>query len=118
MSIDVTRESEEILRRHLQAFIEGDLEAILVDYSEDAVLYTPQGPLVGIVEIRGFFEIVFNNLPHDKIVEKFLMNRQDVVGEIAYIVWSAFPIIDLATDTFIIRAGKIASHTTAMNVLR
>jgi hypothetical protein len=39
--------------------------------------------------------------------------RQDVEGEVAYIVWKAEPFIPLATDTFLIRDGKIVAQSFA-----
>jgi hypothetical protein len=48
---------------------------------------------------------------------KFKMIRQEISGEVAFIVWSAesdkyrFP---LATDTFVIRNGKIVTQTVVM----
>lgn len=111
-------QTEAVLAHHLRSFAQGDLEAIVSDYAPDAVLCTPQGPLIGHAEIRGFFDNFITNLPHEVIVKRFVMNRQDIVGEMAYIVWSAFPIIDLGTDTFIIRDGKIQAQHFAANVIR
>jgi hypothetical protein len=42
------------------------------------------------------------------------MVRQDVDGEIAYIAWKAEPFTPLATDTFVIRNGKICVQTFAV----
>ena len=39
--------------------------------------------------------------------------RQDLEGEMAYIVWKAEPFIPMATDTFVIRDGKIVVQTYA-----
>ena len=38
----------DVLEHHLQCFGAGDLDGILSDYAEDAVLFTPDGPLIGI----------------------------------------------------------------------
>ena len=47
--------TEEVLRRHVQCFFEGDLEGVVSDYSADAVVFTPDGPLKGHDSIREFF---------------------------------------------------------------
>ncbi len=47
--------TQEILDHHLQCFGEGDLSGILSDYTPEAVLFTPDGPLLGIAEIQPLF---------------------------------------------------------------
>jgi hypothetical protein len=39
------------------------------------------------------------------------MNRQEIVGEVAYIHWERKPWFPLATDTFVVRNGKILVQT-------
>ena len=46
----------DVLDHHIKCFGEGDLEGILADYAPGAILFTPGGPLVGINEIRPFYE--------------------------------------------------------------
>lgn len=36
-----------VLDSHLKSFAEGDFDGILADYSSDAVLFVPTGPLRG-----------------------------------------------------------------------
>ena len=40
--------------------------------------------------------------------------HQDIHGEVAYIVWKADGFVKLATDTFMIRDGKIVTQTFLM----
>ena len=35
------------------------------------------------------------------------MSRQEIVGEVAYILWERKPILSQATDTFVARNGEI-----------
>jgi ketosteroid isomerase-like protein len=51
--------TREVLDRHIKCFGEGDLRGILSDYAPDAVLFTPDGPLRGAVEIRPLFQAMF-----------------------------------------------------------
>jgi hypothetical protein len=37
--------TKDVLDHHLKCFGEGNLEGILADYSSDAVLFMPTGPL-------------------------------------------------------------------------
>ena len=112
MSQDTTKQTEATLSHHLQAFAEGDLNAILSDYVEESVLYTPDGPTRGLSQIRGFFSGVLENAPPG-FMENFEMVRQDVAGELAYIVWKSGSVVPLGTDTFIVRNGKIVVQTFA-----
>jgi ketosteroid isomerase-like protein len=104
--------TEATLARHLQAFA-GSVDAIMSDYAESSVLFTPDGPLVGLDQIRSFFEAFKANSP-PQLIQSLTLLRQDIQGEIAYITWKADPFIPLATDTFVIRDGKIQAQTFAL----
>lgn len=87
----------------------------MTDYVEDFVIFTPNGPVRGLDEIRNFFTVMFENLP-EGFMEAFEMVRQDAEGEIAYIVWTAGDLAPLGTDTFVVRDGKIVMQTFAAHV--
>jgi ketosteroid isomerase-like protein len=112
MSTDASRETEKILKHHMDAVSKSDVDTILGDYTEDSVLFAPEGPMHGLVEIRAFFEGFFDSLSTD-FMDDFVMMREDVEGEIAYILWAAEPYVSMGTDTFIVRNGKIAVQTFA-----
>jgi len=103
--------TEAVLVHHLQAFGEG-VDAILSDYTEESVLITPDGVVRGIDELRTFFDGFIKNSPPE-LFEAFKFLRQDIEGEVAYILWKAEPYIKMATDTFVIRDGKILVQTFA-----
>jgi hypothetical protein len=86
------------------------VDDILSDYTEDSVLFTPNGPIRGLVGLRAFFEAFTKNATPD-MMAAYQMVRQDVGGEIAYIVWKAEPFVLLATDTFVVRNSKIMAQT-------
>ena len=96
---------------HLQAIAQG-LDAVMGDYSEGSVLFTPDGPRRGLAEIRSFFAAFIANSPPE-LIRAFTLIRQDVDGEAAYILWKADPYIPLATDTFVVRDGKILVQSFA-----
>jgi hypothetical protein len=73
----------------------------------------PDSTLHGRGAVRNFFATLLASLPADWLAQ-FKMNRQDVEGEIAYIFWQAPPAFPLATDTFVVRNGKILVQTFAM----
>ncbi len=111
MATDTTQQTQATLAHHLQALGQGT-DAILSDYTENSILFTPNGPVRGLGELRTFFEAFISNLPSG-MMEAFEMVRQDVDGEIAYILWKAEPFAPLGTDTFVVRNGKIMVQTFA-----
>ena len=52
MSKTGTKETNAVLDNHLAAAQRGDLKAVLNDFSEDSVLFLPQGPVRGIAKLR------------------------------------------------------------------
>jgi hypothetical protein len=55
---------------------------------------------------------MIQNLP-EGFMEALKINTSVVDGEIAYITWESLPWFPLATDTFLIREGKIQYQTFA-----
>jgi len=112
------KETQDTLIRHLEAFGEGDIDALMADYAEDAVLFRPDSVLHGRDEIRSLFEVVIADiLPPGSTVK---MSQMITEGEIAYIVWSAESVtykMPFGTDTFIIRDGKILTQTFAVRMV-
>ena len=112
-----SEQTEQVLQHHLQAFDQGDVDAILSDYAPDAVLLTPKGPKQGYEQIRPVLEwLLANILTPDS---QFQMIQQLVEDEIAYIVWAAeSPLyrVPLATDTYLVREGKIVVQTFTAKV--
>jgi hypothetical protein len=104
--------TEATLSHHLQAFSEG-IDAIMLDFTPESVLFTPDGPLQGLEPIRAFFAGFLNTSPPELLGAMTLL-RQDVQGDVAYIVWKAEPYIPLASDTFVVRNGKIVAQSFAM----
>ncbi len=117
MSDELTPGTTTILNHHLSSFAKGDIDEIMKDYSEQSILFTPDGMFEGVESIKNLFSnFIPNYLPPDS---DFKMIRQDVKGQTAYIVWSAesknyrFP---LGTDTFFIKDGKIIVQTFAAKI--
>ena len=107
MISDIEKQTEATLVHHLQAM---GVDDILSDYTEDSILFTPNGPVRGLAGLRAFFE-AFTKSATPEMMAAFKMIRQDVGDEIAYIVWKAEPFVPLATDTFVVRNGKIMAQT-------
>lgn len=101
--------TEGVLRNHLRAATLG-VEAIMQDYAEESVLITHDATYRGRAEIRRFFTGLLEQLPAG-FFEAMTMIRQDVIGEVAYILWERRPHVPRATDTFVVRNGKILFQT-------
>jgi ketosteroid isomerase-like protein len=111
---NTTEQTAATLAHHLQAIGEG-VDAIMTDYVEDSVIFTPNGPVRGLEAISSFFTEMLGGLPPG-FMEAFEMVQQVAEGEIAYIVWTAGDLAPLGTDTFVIRDGKIVVQTFAAHV--
>lgn len=107
MSVDTM----EVLQNHLRAAREG-VDAVMQDFSDDSVLITHDATYRGLAEIRQFYTTLFEGFPKG-FWEAFKMNRQEVVGDVAFIFWEAKPWLLLATDTFVVRNGKFLVQTFA-----
>jgi ketosteroid isomerase-like protein len=110
-----TEQTERTLRHHLKAFGAGDLEAIMVDYADDALLITADDTFRGHEQIRNFFAGIFGKV-FPQGWSSIKVTRQVVEGDLAYITWSGTSAaikVPFATDTFLHRDGKIIAQTFA-----
>ncbi|MEM9777475.1 MAG: nuclear transport factor 2 family protein [Chloroflexota bacterium] len=106
---------EEVLNHHLAGFSSGDVDMVMEDYTEESVLIMPDGTYKGLDSIRAVFAGLFSGLFKLGTYE-FTMDRTDITGDIAYIVWhstNAGVDVKLGTDTFLVTDGKIAVQTFA-----
>jgi len=109
--------TKDVLDRHLEAFGKGDLRGILADYAPRAVLFTPQGPLEGAAAMRPLFESLIAEFRRPGAT--FEVEHRHIAGEYAYIVWrgsTAENLYEMATDTFVVREGRIVAQSFAAKV--
>jgi len=105
----VAGDTQATLGRHLQSFAQG-IETVLADYTEASVFVTPDATYRGLGEIRGFFQTFLDSATHE-FWSAFRLGAQNIEGDVAYITWSAKPFVAMATDTLIVRGGKIHVQT-------
>ena len=96
----------EILERHMAALAAGDVDALMRDYADDAVMISGPEPIRGRDGIEQVFKAVAANPP--QIVEEVRV----VEGDFAYITWHSNHMA-FGTDTFVVRDGKIVCQTVA-----
>ena len=104
------RSTEAVLRNHLRASTVG-VDAIMEDYTDQSVMITHDATYRGLAEIRFFFARLFEELPAGFFATTLRIRREEIVGEVAYILWEGKPIVSQATDTFVVRDGKILFQT-------
>jgi ketosteroid isomerase-like protein len=109
--------TNDVLDRHLRCFAQKDLDGVVADYAPDAVFFIPGTSLRGPEAIKPFFKTLIAEF--SKPGASFSMRHQSIAGEYGYIVWSAETAdnsYELATDTFVVRDGKIVAQSFAAKV--
>jgi uncharacterized protein (TIGR02246 family) len=96
----------EVLERHMAALAAGDVDALMRDYADDAVMISGPEPIRGRDAIEQMFKRIAAAPP--KIEE----NVRVVEGDVAYVTWRSRHMA-FGTDTFVIRDGKILYQTVA-----
>ena len=106
--------TSEVLDRHLKAFLENDMELMMADYSEDAVLILPDSTYTGKEQIRSSFANAFKMFPKEGT--SLTIDKKTINKNTAYIIWhgkSPDWEVSFGTDTFVIEDGKIQLQTFA-----
>jgi len=101
--------TKKVLDHHLGAFAKG-LDEIMRDYSASSVILTHDKQFRGVAEIRGFFDGFLKSVKPG-FWEAFKITAQSIDRDVAYLVWESKPFINQATDTLVIRGGKIVVQT-------
>ena len=99
---------------HLTSFAKHDLDGVLADYSSDAVLFTPAGPLKGPEAISPLFQALIAEFREPG--SSFTLQDRFIEGEYGHITWTAETaanVYEFATDTFVVRNGKIVAQSFA-----
>ena len=108
--VPLDKETEATLTRHLEAIMSRDVEAVLDNFTEESVIITADGVIRGLSAIRADTEFFFSESP-EGLIDAIEVVRQEVIGEIAYIIWKAEPYVSMASETFLVRDGKIRVQT-------
>ena len=116
----MTGATRDVVLRHLDAWRRGDVDGIMQDYADDAViLVAGADPVVGKVAIRGGFEQLFRAVfPTGRTM---LTTSDDVFfEEYAWMRWAAAsPVAQGRNGTEFLRVvdGKIVCQTTAVDLV-
>ncbi|MFC0602512.1 nuclear transport factor 2 family protein [Streptomyces palmae] len=105
----MTRTPQEVFADHGGRLGTGDLDLIAENYTEDAVLITPEGAFHG----RGGVRRVIGRLLADLPDADWRLTPQ-FAGEVLFLRWTATTearrVLD-GTDTFVFRDGLISAQT-------
>jgi ketosteroid isomerase-like protein len=109
------RSPQEVFQHHAEALGAGDLDAIVEDYTDDAVFITPQGVLRGKDGVRRGFEKLLGDVPS----AKWDVPTQIYEGDVLFIEWSAVSERTQAldgVDTFVFAGDGIRVQTVRYTV--
>ena len=106
----MARTPQEVFDHHVQALGAGDLDGIVEDYSDDAIVITPAGTKRGQGGVRETFVQLLADLPSADWTLKTTIFEEDVL----FLEWgavSAATRADDGLDTFVFRDGLIRVQT-------
>jgi ketosteroid isomerase-like protein len=116
MAATANRTPQEVFQHHAEVLIAGDLEGIVSDYSDDAVLITPAGVLRGKEGVREGFTTLLADVPN----AQWDVPTQIFEGDVLFIEWTAKAAssrVEDGVDTFIFRDGQIVLQTVRYTLL-
>jgi ketosteroid isomerase-like protein len=106
----MARTPEEVFSHHAQALGAGDLDEIVADYADDAVLITPAGTRRGKDGVRAGFTQLLADVPN----AKWALPTQIYEGDVLFLEWTADAAgtkVEDGIDTFVFRDGLIRVQT-------
>jgi uncharacterized protein (TIGR02246 family) len=111
-------DTKAVIDHHFAAFAAADADEVLKDYTDESVLITPDATHEGRTAIRAVFSDWFSGLFRPGTYE-LAVDALQIEGDVAYAVWHATcaaAAIPLATDTWVVRDGTIATQTFAAKI--
>ncbi len=127
---DSTADSAQvILDRHVAAMKAGDLDAVMADYADNALVIAPHGVVAGETDVGGFN--VFDGKANISRLFAVLTNKDNAAGmasmtttyesrgnDVTLMRWVQFagtPQEMSGTDVWVIRGGKVQSQAVLLN---
>lgn len=102
--------TESVVEHHMEALLAGDIDEVMKDYADDAVLLTAG---MGTAEGAEALHTSFSMIPRE-MFSGFEVTETIVSGDTAMITWKS-DALSFGTDTFVLRDGKIVTQTVAFS---
>lgn len=110
----MSRTPQEIFDHHIQALLAGDVDELLIDYTDDSALITPAGVAQGTSGIRAAFSQLADALAD----ATFELKSQTYHGDVLLLEWAldapAFGVDGV--DTFLFGNDSIRVQTISQQV--
>jgi SnoaL-like domain len=106
----MARTPQDVFEHHATALMAGDVDGIVEDYADDALLITPRGVLRGRDGVREAFTALLGDVPD----ASWEVPTQIFEDDILFIEWSAVAEksrVRDGVDTFVFRDGLIRVQT-------
>jgi ketosteroid isomerase-like protein len=106
----MTRTPQEVFQHHAQALGAGDLDEIVADYADDAVVISPAGAKHGKSGVREAFVALLADVPN----ADWALVTQIYEGDVLFLEWTADAAqtrVDDGIDTFVFANGQIRVQT-------
>lgn len=106
----MARSPQEVFAHHAEALGAGDLDEIVADYADDAVVISPSGVLRGTAGVRTAFTQLLADVPN----ATWDLPTQIYEGDVLFLEWTAdagATRVDDGIDTFVFRDGMIRVQT-------
>ena len=110
----MTRTPEQVFDHHIQALKDGDLDELVADYADDAVLITAAGVARGSAGIRAAFGQLSSSLSLDDLKVKTQVYEGDVLL-LEWVLDTDAARVD-GVDTFVFADGLIRVQTISQSV--
>jgi ketosteroid isomerase-like protein len=110
----MARTPEQVYQHHARALDAGDLDELVADYADDAVLITSAGVKRGEDGIRGGYARIFADLPN----ATWNLRTQIYEGDLMFVEWAAASASAFGegVGTFVITDGLIRAQTLHFTV--
>jgi hypothetical protein len=102
--------AQEVFSRHVAALSAGDLDALLADYAENALVLTPSGEYRGRAAVRELFAKLLEALPEVALEAQVTAFADDAL----LLHWTADSLLNRipdGVDTFVFQDGAIRLQT-------
>jgi ketosteroid isomerase-like protein len=108
-------DTKAVFNHHLEAFMAGDADECLRDYTDESVLISAEGVVKGREALHAAFSHFFSDMFKPGTYD-MTTDALHIEGDVVFIAFHASCAsvdVPMGSDTFVIRDGKIVAQTFA-----